>query len=96
LPAGIPSLSGFEVIARLHREGCRTRFVILTSYAEDAYIREAVALGVDSYILKENSSTELLAALDAVSEGLKYMAPKVLASTDAMEASQRLRRAHSG
>lgn len=78
LDLSIPSMSGFEVIARLHKEGCRTRFVILTSYAEDMYIKEALSLGVDSYILKENSSTELLAALNAVSKGLRYMAPKVL------------------
>jgi len=78
LDLSIPSMSGFEVIARLRKEECRTRFVILTSYAEDTYIKEALTLGVDSYILKENSSTELVAALNAVSQGLRYMAPKVL------------------
>lgn len=78
LDLSIPTLSGFEVISRLRKDGCSTRFIVLTSYSEDSYIKEALSLNVDSYILKENSSTQLLAALHAVSKGLKYMAPKVL------------------
>lgn len=78
LDLSIPLLSGFEIIARLRREDCRTRFIILTSYSDDKYIKEALELKVDGYILKENSSAELLAALEAVSKGLKYMTPRVM------------------
>ena len=78
LDLSIPSMSGFEIIARLRKEGTGTRFIILTSYTEDVYIREAMALKVEGYILKENASAELTAALEAVSQGLNYMAPKVM------------------
>ena len=66
LDLSIPLLSGFELVAKFRQEGCRTRFIILTSYSDDKYIKEALALKVEGYILKENPSTELIAALDAV------------------------------
>jgi len=78
LDLSIPLLSGFELVSRFRQEGGGTRFIILTSYSDDKYIKEALALHVEGYILKENASTELIAALEAVSKGLNYMAPKIM------------------
>jgi len=78
LDLSIPLLSGFELVAKFRQEGGPTRFIILTSYSDDKYIKEALALKVEGYILKENPSTELIATLDAVSRGLNYMAPRIM------------------
>jgi len=74
----VPVLSGFAITRKLKEKKNPVKIIILTSYSEDKYIREAVELQVDGYILKENSSKELLRAIESVAAGYKYMTPKVM------------------
>ena len=74
----VPVLNGFEITRKLKEKKNPVKIIILTSYSEDKYIREAVELQVDGYILKENSSKELLRAIESVAAGYKYMTPKVM------------------
>lgn len=78
LDLSIPVLSGFEITKKLHEQKCQTKIIILTSYSEEKYIREAMELKVDGYLLKENSSKELLQAIETVTAGYKYVTPKIM------------------
>jgi two-component system response regulator NreC len=78
LDLSIPVLNGFEITRKLKEKKSPVKIIILTSYSEDKYIREAMELKVDGYLLKENSSRELIEALDTVAGGLKYITPKVM------------------
>ena len=79
LDLSIPVLNGFEITRKLREKKSPVKIIILTSYSEDKYIREAMELKVDGYLLKENSSRELVQALDTVAGGSKYITPKVMA-----------------
>lgn len=78
LDLSIPVLNGFEITRKLKEKKSPVKIIILTSYSEEKYIREAMELKVDGYLLKENSSRELIQALDTVAGGLKYITPKVM------------------
>lgn len=78
LDLSIPVLNGFEITRKLKEKKSPVKIIILTSYSEDKYIREAMELKVDGYLLKENSSRELIQALDTVAGGSKYITPKVM------------------
>jgi len=94
LDLSIPVLNGFEITRKLKEKKSPVKIIILTSYSEDKYIREAMELKVDGYLLKENSSRELIQALDTVAGGLKYITPKVM--TKLMNSDEPGRKNESG
>lgn len=78
LDLSIPGLNGFEITKKLRENRNPVKIILLTSYSEDKYIREAIELKVDGYILKENSSNELIKAIESVAAGYKYITPKIM------------------
>ena len=74
----IPGEHGLDIV-RKGREICPAcKFIILTSYATEEEIREAMALKVDGYILKEALPEELISAIRMVYKGKKYFDPAVV------------------
>ena len=74
----LPGEHGLDIV-RQGREICpECKFIILTSYATEEEIREAMALKVDGYILKEALPEELLGAIRMVYKGKKYFDPAVV------------------
>ena len=78
LDLSIPVLNGFEITRKLQEHKNNVKIIILTSYSEDKYIREAMDLKVEGYLLKENSSKELIQAIETVASGFKYITPKIM------------------
>jgi two-component system, NarL family, response regulator NreC len=66
---------GLEVARRLREMELPTKIVILTMYAEDRYVMEAVRLGAAGYVLKRAADTELIDAIRAVAVGDAYLTP---------------------
>jgi DNA-binding NarL/FixJ family response regulator len=54
--------------------------LLLTSQRADDYVRAALKVGVDGYVLKDASLEELLMALRSVAHGKKYLSPDVSGS----------------
>jgi DNA-binding NarL/FixJ family response regulator len=52
-----------------------SRIVILTMFAEDRYVMEAVRLGAAGYVLKRSADKELIEAIRAVAAGDAYLTP---------------------
>lgn len=48
----MPGMSGLELMRHVREQKPEVRFVVLTSYSEFDYAREALRLGADEYILK--------------------------------------------
>ncbi|WP_045170226.1 response regulator [Caldicellulosiruptor morganii] len=48
----IPGIDGLTLINKLKEEGVNTRVIILSGYSEFEYAKEAIELGVESYLLK--------------------------------------------
>lgn len=66
---------GLEVARRVREMELPTKVVILTMFAEDRYVMEAVRLGAAGYVLKRSADTELLEAIRTVAAGGAYLTP---------------------
>ena len=65
LDVRIPRLDGFEVLARLRREG-NTPAIIVTALAEDIDRLSGLRLGADDYVVKPFNPHEVVARVNAV------------------------------
>ncbi len=71
----MPGLNGLEVIRQVRRRTPDTYVVILSMYANEAYVMEALRNGAAGYVLKGASSTDLVQAVREVAEGRRYLSP---------------------
>jgi DNA-binding NarL/FixJ family response regulator len=74
---GMPELDGVEV-ARQIREGVpSTKVLVLTMHESDQMVKRALDAGALGYILKSDLTECLARAVKAVSEGKRFLTPKV-------------------
>lgn len=66
----MPGLDGIEMLSEIRKLGYNGKAIILTGYAEFAYAKTAVALGVSAYMLKPIDEDELVKILESVREEL--------------------------
>ncbi|MEW5986872.1 MAG: response regulator transcription factor [Chloroflexota bacterium] len=71
----LPGLGGLEVTREVGRRSPQTQVVILTMYAEESYVWEALSHGAKGYVLKDASATELIRAVRAATAGHRYLSP---------------------
>lgn len=69
----MPGLNGLEVTRRVVKQSPRTRVVVLSMHAEQAYVVEALRAGASAYVLKEASAEELVRAIRAAAQGERYL-----------------------
>ena len=73
LDLNIPGLSGLEVTRRVCEEHQPTRVVILSMYARDAYVAEALRHGASAFVQKGDDRSELIRAIRQVMAGNRYL-----------------------
>jgi len=71
----MPGLNGLEVTRQVSRRSPRTCVVILSMYANEAYVLEALRAGAAAYVLKESTSAELVRAIREAIAGRRYLSP---------------------
>ena len=59
----MPGLSGIEVIELMRSKGCKTRFIINTAFSDFEYVKKALDLKTDGYILKPGKQDEKIRAI---------------------------------
>ncbi len=69
----MPLMGGLELIEQVRRSDRAMRFVILSGYSEFEYVRAAVRLDVEDYILKPINEEELVKALTNCIQKLNQM-----------------------
>ena len=69
----MPVLSGLVVVHRVRRRSPETRVVVLSMYAEEPFVVEALRLGAQAYVLKESTPDELAHAIREVVAGRRYL-----------------------
>ena len=72
-----PGESGLAIIPWLKNSSPNTRVLILTAHCTDEYVRAALEVGADGYILKDASRAELLEGLRTVLAGRQYLSAAV-------------------
>jgi len=76
----MPVLDGTEATRRLSAEHPRVAVVVLTTYADDTSVLEALRAGARSYLTKDADHTEIASALRAAAEGLSVFDSRVHAT----------------
>ena len=79
MDVAMPGLNGLEATARVSKEFPDVRVIILSMYANEEYVREAINAGAAGYLVKRSATTELERAITAVARGEKYFSPLVSA-----------------
>jgi signal transduction histidine kinase/DNA-binding NarL/FixJ family response regulator len=73
----LPKLGGVETIARVTRMPVATRTIVVTSFAQDELVLQALRAGAQGYLLKDASADELAGAVRTVGAGGTYLTPLV-------------------
>ncbi len=73
----LSGVNGLETVTQIKRRQPQVKIVMLTAFNTEDYVREALRVGADGYVLKDASIDELFMALRCVSQGKKYLSPDV-------------------
>ncbi len=73
----MPGMNGIDVAKRLSRDAPETKIVMLSGYADVAYIGESLRNGAMAYVLKEASVTDLEKAVRSVMKSERYLSPSI-------------------
>jgi DNA-binding NarL/FixJ family response regulator len=71
----MPGLNGLEVARQITQRLPRTRIVVLSMHANEAYVLEALKNGASAYVLKDASAAELVRAVREANAGRRYLSP---------------------
>jgi two-component system response regulator DevR len=69
--------NGIEACRRLQRLDLETKVLMLTSYADDNIVFDAITAGADGYLLKEIHGEKLIQAIQDVAAGRSILDPTV-------------------
>lgn len=71
----MPGINGLEVTRQLKKSSFQIGIVILSMYAEEAYVLEALGNGASAYVLKDSNASDLVHAVREVAAGRRYLSP---------------------
>lgn len=71
--------SGIEVCRRMQADGSESKVLVLTSFADDHLVFDALAAGADGYLLKEIDGAGLVRAIENVASGRSVLDPAITA-----------------
>ena len=73
----MPVLNGVQATRRVRQQHPQVRVLILTTYATDEWVLDAIAAGAAGYLLKDTRRAELLSAIKGTAQGGSYLDPSV-------------------
>lgn len=76
----MPGATGIQAARRLRQQEFEGAIIVLTSYGEKAYVRQALEAGADSYLLKNTPSAELIESIRSAARGRRQLSPELLDS----------------
>lgn len=83
----MPVLNGAQATERIRRRWPNVRVLVLTTYADDASVLDAVRAGASGYLLKDTRREHLVAAIKGTAEGKTFIDPSVAGKLLAQVAS---------
>lgn len=73
----LPGLSGFDVIAALHKEWPALGILVLSNYEGSEDVHRALAAGALAYLTKDASAEELVSGILSVRAGRRFVSKSV-------------------
>lgn len=77
LDISMPGLSGFDIIKEVKQKNIPVKFVILTMYKDEEFLKRALNTGVLGYLIKDSAMDDILQCLKAVSNDKHYICPEL-------------------
>jgi len=74
----MPGASGIQATRRLREQEFAGAVIVLTSYGDQAYVRQALEAGADGYLLKSTPSDELIQSIRFAAKGRRQLSPELL------------------
>jgi len=75
LDISMPNMRGIEAIHEIKAIRPDLKILILTMHKDKEYLHQAVSMGADGYLLKEDADTELFSAIGIIRQGKIYLSP---------------------
>jgi DNA-binding NarL/FixJ family response regulator len=93
LDLSMPNLSGIDAFAEIRALHPEVKILVLTMHKEPDYFQHTVSSGASGYLLKDDTSSELLGAIDVIRQGRIFVSPLVTREIleDVVRASRRKR-----
>ena len=76
----MPGATGIQATRRLRQQDYAGAIIVLTSYGDKAYVRQAIEAGADGYLLKNTPSAELIESIRSAARGRRQLSPELLDS----------------
>src|SRR3982751_4374977 len=73
----MPDQTGLDVLPTLVHEHPDVKVLVLSMQDDPRYVREAFAAGAKGYVLKEAADAEVVAAVQEVARGGRYINPEL-------------------
>jgi DNA-binding NarL/FixJ family response regulator len=73
----MPGSDGFLVLQQAKQRHPGLKILVLTMHASHEYVARAVREGADGYLLKDSAVQDLVAAIEAVTQGRAYFSPPI-------------------
>jgi DNA-binding NarL/FixJ family response regulator len=73
----MPVMNGIQATQRFRHRHPTVRVLVLTTYADDAWVIDAIRAGAAGYLLKDTRRDDLVAAVKGTAEGKTFLDPAV-------------------
>ena len=73
----MPELNGADATRAILERDAACRVIVLSMYADRAYVRRALKAGASGYVVKRSAAKEVVDAIRAVYAGQRYLSPRV-------------------
>lgn len=75
----LPDTAGIECVASLRRQAAKIKLLVLSLHTEVAYAKQVMQMGAMGYLPKDHATNELVAAIEKVSQGGRYIGTSLAA-----------------
>ncbi|MGL1893935.1 MAG: response regulator transcription factor [Spirochaetaceae bacterium] len=73
----MPKMDGVESTKRIHLKFPDIKIIMLTTFDDDEYIRDALNFGATGFLLKDTPPLELISSIHGASNGMVLISPSV-------------------
>ena len=95
LDIGLPTLNGLEAARRIRKFSPESKILFLSQESSADVVQEALGIGALGYVIKTHAGIELLAAVDAVHQGVPYVSGGLSGHVSELSYTQAPNRLHS-
>lgn len=89
LDISMPEVNGLEAAQQIKLASPSTKILFLSIYDNEEYVREALRIGANGFVLKDVSKAEMINAIKSVAQGATYLGPQAAASLASKAATDR-------